>query len=72
MSTQADGTVRPDEVVIVFKPLPCEVAPEIRVRQLRRTALRRDRLKAVRVVLRDAPSDKPTPAPSVGADAAPE
>jgi hypothetical protein len=49
MSSQADNTVQPDEVVIVFKPLPCGIAPEIRVRQLLRTALRRYRLRAVRV-----------------------
>ncbi|HEY7311884.1 MAG TPA: hypothetical protein VH643_21145 [Gemmataceae bacterium] len=38
-----------DEVLIVFRPLACEVPTAIRVRQLLKTALRRDRLRVVRV-----------------------
>jgi hypothetical protein len=37
------------QLILTLEPLPCSVPVRIRVRQLLKTALRRDRLRCVRV-----------------------
>jgi hypothetical protein len=39
----------PAQIILHLRPLPCDVPVAIRLRQLLKTALRRDRLKCVRV-----------------------
>jgi hypothetical protein len=52
---------KPGEIVLVLRPMPCNVPVAIRLRQLLKTALRRDRLRCVKVdgdALDDKPGDK--------------